>query len=168
MADATGRARHRREEMAVEVALDLLAPAPRSVLGLLGSLANHQPLFNLVVTNVPGPPVTLYFCGARLLEAYPLRAPGREPDPGRGRDVLRGTSSPWALLADPLTCPDAEVMVSGIEEDLDRLVAPERAGAGRRARVRQRRAARPRPPPAAVARFGRRLPDDAVPAAAQR
>ena len=33
---------------------------------------HHQPFFNLVVTNVPGPQMPLYCMGARLLEAYPV------------------------------------------------------------------------------------------------
>jgi diacylglycerol O-acyltransferase / wax synthase len=127
--DATGRARHRREEMAVEVALDLLAPAPRPVLTALGSLANHQPMFNLVVTNVPGPPVPLYFSGARLLEAYPFVPLAGNLTLGIAVMSYEGLLT-LGVLADPLTCPDAEVMLSGIEEDLDRLMVPGPEAAG--------------------------------------
>jgi diacylglycerol O-acyltransferase len=35
-------------------------------------LATRIRSYNLVVTNVPGPPVPLYLLGARLLEAYPI------------------------------------------------------------------------------------------------
>jgi len=35
-------------------------------------LAMHRSPANLVVTNVPGPPVPLYFLGARVLEIYPM------------------------------------------------------------------------------------------------
>jgi hypothetical protein len=35
-------------------------------------LASQASPFNLVVTNVPGPPTPLYLLGARMLEAYPL------------------------------------------------------------------------------------------------
>ena len=35
-------------------------------------LASHLSPFNVVVTNVPGPPTPLYLLGARMLEAYPL------------------------------------------------------------------------------------------------
>lgn len=39
-------------------------------LGLL--VANRDAPFNLIVTNVPGPPIPLYFCGAPMVAAYPL------------------------------------------------------------------------------------------------
>jgi len=123
VANATEQARHHREELAVEVAFDLLAPAPQSVLGVLGNLANHQPLFNLVVTNVPGPPVTLYFSGSRLLEAYPFVPLAGNLTMGVAAMSYDGVLA-LGIQADPLTCPDTGVMVSGIEEDLGRLMVP--------------------------------------------
>ena len=125
VAGATGRARGHREELAVEAGLDLLAPAPRSAVELLGDLANHQPLFNLVVTNVPGPPVPLFFSGARLLEAYPFVPLAGNLTLGVAAMSYEGFLT-LGLLADPLTCPDTTVAVAGIEADLDALSAPDR------------------------------------------
>ncbi len=122
VASATGAARHRHEELAAEVGLELLAPAPRSVVDLLSWLANHQPLFNLVVTNVPGPPVTLYFSGARLLEAYPFVPLAGNLTVGVAA-MSYGDVLTLGILADPLTCPDTHALASGIEKDVLRLIA---------------------------------------------
>jgi diacylglycerol O-acyltransferase len=35
-------------------------------------MAVRQRSFNLIVTNVPGPPLPLYLLGAPLLESYPV------------------------------------------------------------------------------------------------
>jgi diacylglycerol O-acyltransferase len=37
--------------------------------------ARHHPLFNVIVSNVPGPRQTLYLNGARLDEVYPVSIP---------------------------------------------------------------------------------------------
>jgi diacylglycerol O-acyltransferase len=35
----------------------------------------HTPAFNLVISNVPGPPVPLYFAGSKVLNNYPISIP---------------------------------------------------------------------------------------------
>jgi diacylglycerol O-acyltransferase len=43
--------------------------------GIVTGTAEKHPLFNLVISNVPGPQETLYLNGARLDEAYPVSIP---------------------------------------------------------------------------------------------
>jgi diacylglycerol O-acyltransferase len=43
--------------------------------GILTGKARDKPIFNIVISNVPGPETTLYLNGARLDEAYPVSIP---------------------------------------------------------------------------------------------
>jgi diacylglycerol O-acyltransferase len=43
--------------------------------GIVTGTAEKHPLFNLVISNVPGPRDTLFLNGARLDEAYPVSIP---------------------------------------------------------------------------------------------
>jgi WS/DGAT/MGAT family acyltransferase len=66
--------------------------------------------FNLLVTNVPGPPFPLYLNGARLLAAYPS-APHFETQ-GLGVALLSYHGRlHWGFLADPSAVPDLEEFV---------------------------------------------------------
>ena len=66
---------HLKESQAAhgtEIMTEVLEWTGATLLGLAMRLAAQASPFNLVVTNVPGPPVPLYLLGARMLEAYPL------------------------------------------------------------------------------------------------
>ncbi|MET0627864.1 MAG: WS/DGAT domain-containing protein [Acidimicrobiia bacterium] len=43
-----------------------------SLLGLVARALHGQPFGNLVMSNIPGPPVPLYLLGAQMLEVYPV------------------------------------------------------------------------------------------------
>ena len=62
-----------------DIVIDALAVFPPAVLhaGLgiyrgFGLAATHPPIFNAIVSNVAGPPIPLYSCGARLTSIYAL------------------------------------------------------------------------------------------------
>jgi WS/DGAT/MGAT family acyltransferase len=45
---------------------------PPQVISVASKAVMHQPLVDVVVTNVPGPPMPLYLLGGELLEVYPF------------------------------------------------------------------------------------------------
>jgi hypothetical protein len=80
----------------------------------------RQRSVNLVVTNAPGPPVPLYFAGARLLEVFPMM-----PTMGNLTLVVGVFSYEGQLnftaAADRDGCPDVEVFAQGVRSALDDL-----------------------------------------------
>ena len=89
-----------------------------------------RPLFNVVISNVPGPGFPLYTCGAELEAMYPM---GPITD-GVGLNITifsyRG-SIHFGLVACRETMPDLDLMPGFLQDGLDELVkaAHERSGA---------------------------------------
>src|SRR5439155_20213366 len=78
----------------------------------------RQRSVNLVVSNVPGPPIPLYLAGVPLLEVFPLL-----PPMGNLTFVVAALSYAGQLnltaAADRNICPDLKVFAQGVHRSLD-------------------------------------------------
>jgi diacylglycerol O-acyltransferase / wax synthase len=119
----------RLEVIAAETAARKHKPRPEAGTGIFRFVAGQriwyrlfprQRAVNLVVTNVPGPPMPLYLAGARLLELFPMM-----PPMGNLTLVVAALSYAGQLnlsaVADRDGCPDVEVFAQGVRRALDDL-----------------------------------------------
>ncbi len=99
-------------------------------------------LFNVTITNVPGPKRTLYAFGAPLREVHPLVPLAAEHAVGVAALSYDGNLF-FGVVADPDTVPDLEVLLSALGASVKELLSAARAEAvapthgaprGRRAR----------------------------------
>lgn len=112
------------------VALSGFAPPTLHALGARAANSFSRRLFNVVVTNVPGPQFPLYASGARMLEMFPV------VPLTMGQAVSIGLTSYdggvyFGLNADRDAMFDADVLGSLIEESLAELVVAAETGRGR-------------------------------------
>lgn len=103
------------------VALSGFAPPTLHSLGARVASSFTRRLFNVVVTNVPGPQFPLYAAGARMLEMYPV------VPLAKGQALSIGLTSYdggvyYGLNADRDAMPDTDVLAGLIEESLAELV----------------------------------------------
>jgi WS/DGAT/MGAT family acyltransferase len=103
------------------VQLTGFAPPTIHALGARVASGFSKRLFNVVVTNVPGPQFPLYAAGARMLEMYPV------VPLSKGQAVSIGLTSYdggvyFGLNADRDAMPDIDVLAGCIEESLAELV----------------------------------------------
>jgi diacylglycerol O-acyltransferase len=90
-------------------------------------LAPYQRLTNTYAANVPGPPVPLFFAGARLLEVFPVVPIVGNVSIGVGALSYAGQFNITAV-ADREACPDLEVFTQGVRSSLEALAASLLAG----------------------------------------
>ena len=114
------------------VALSGFAPPTLHAMGARLANGLTRRMFNLVVTNVPGPQIPLYADGAKMLEIYPV------VPLAIGQAVSIGLTSYdggvyFGLNADRDAMSDVDVLASLIEECLAELVAASVGSARRRA-----------------------------------
>jgi hypothetical protein len=79
-------------------------------------LAARARPFNLVVTNVPGPPFPVYALGARMLACYPLVPLYRSQALGVALFSYAGRLY-WGFNADWDAVPDLHDLVAGVETE---------------------------------------------------
>jgi diacylglycerol O-acyltransferase len=115
------------ESVGADALVQLTGFAPPTIHALGARVASgfSKRLFNLVVTNVPGPQFPLYAAGARMLEMYPV------VPLSKGQAVSIGLTSYdggvfYGLNCDRDAMPDADVLAGCIEESLAELVGTTR------------------------------------------
>lgn len=120
------------QKLVATVVLGLLAPFPQQLMAAIAAVIDHQPITNLIVTDVPGPPVPFYVLGDRLAEVIPV-----VPIVGNLTVGVAALSYDkqlaLGLLADPSACPDLEVLAEGVRRGFAELVEAADATGGRRA-----------------------------------
>ncbi|MBI4944211.1 MAG: wax ester/triacylglycerol synthase family O-acyltransferase [Actinobacteria bacterium] len=94
-------------------------PTLHSLGARVASGLSHR-LFNLVVTNVPGPQQPLYVVGARMLSTYPVIPLARSQSLAIGLTSYDGGVY-YGLNADREAMPDLEVLAQCIKESLAEL-----------------------------------------------
>jgi WS/DGAT/MGAT family acyltransferase len=82
-------------------------------------LATWQRSFNIVITNIPGPPIPGYLLGARMLEVYPLVPLAKNQALGIALFSYAG-SLYWGLNSDWDTLPDLHDFVMDLHEEFER------------------------------------------------
>jgi diacylglycerol O-acyltransferase / wax synthase len=86
------------------------------------SADRHRPIFNVTISNVPGPPFPLYVAGARVLDTFPM---GPIFDGGGLNITLMSYLDriDFGLVADPSLVPDVWLIADGLRDALDELTA---------------------------------------------
>ncbi|HSD24006.1 MAG TPA: WS/DGAT domain-containing protein, partial [Solirubrobacterales bacterium] len=124
-----------RYRLQVEEAETLKAGTQHEGSSFLLDLGNHMPpvlhsfvarslfatrLFNVTITNVPGPQIPLYYFGSRIEEIWPLVPIAAEHAIGLAVFSYDGALC-FCLNVDRDSCRDVEVLTRGIEDSIDEL-----------------------------------------------
>ena len=112
--------------------------APPTVLAQASRLNFSTRLFNLIVTNIPGPQMPLYVLGRRLLDLFPVAFLPK------GHALAIAIMSydgrlEYGLLGDYDALPDIDLLAEGIDDalaDLLRVASGKRAGSVNRGKPR--------------------------------
>jgi WS/DGAT/MGAT family acyltransferase len=127
-----------KQAVGAEVLSSVQNLAPPTVLAQASRLNFSTRLFNLIVTNVPGPQFPLYVLGRRLRRLFPVAFLPKDHALAIAIMSYDGGIN-FGLLGDYDALPDLEVIAAGLEESLAELQAAAAAraqGGGRRGRAR--------------------------------
>jgi hypothetical protein len=120
-----------RQAVAAEVLAGAMSIAPPAILARASRLSFSTRLFNLIVTNVPGPQFPLYVRGRELLDVFPVAFLPRDHALAVAAISYNGRMN-FGLLGDHDALADIDVVAEGIEASIGELVALAGAAGGRR------------------------------------
>jgi diacylglycerol O-acyltransferase / wax synthase len=103
--------------------LDLAALAPPVLHAMLARFLYAPRLFNVTITNVPGPEIPLHAFGAQLREVHPVVPLAAAHAVGIAIFSYNGLVT-FGVIADSESTPDLGVLAYGIEEGIEELLAP--------------------------------------------
>jgi diacylglycerol O-acyltransferase / wax synthase len=103
------------------IALTGFAPPTLHALGARAARGLSRRLFNLVITNVPGPQVPLYAAGGRMLEVFPVVPLARGQGLSIGMTSYNGTVF-FGFNADRDSVGDVDILADLIEQQVAELV----------------------------------------------
>lgn len=118
----TGALKRAHAAEGAETALGLAALAPPVIHATLARLLYANRLFNVTITNVPGPVAPLYAFGARLREIWPIVPLAADHAVGIAVFSYAGTVT-FGVIADADATPDIDELVTGIQAGLEELSA---------------------------------------------
>jgi WS/DGAT/MGAT family acyltransferase len=117
---STADLKEREQPVAANALLNLADYGAPTLIGLAARAGHHQPFFNLICTNVPGPQTPLYCMGGRMLEAYPMVPLSRNTNVGIAILSYCGQLH-VGIYADRDHWPDLDVLETGIDESFTEL-----------------------------------------------
>jgi len=106
--------------------LDITQHAPPVIHSFLARSLFATRLFNVTVTNVPGPQIPLYGFGARMTEAWPLVPLASDHAAGLAATSYDGNVF-FMLNADRDSMPDLDLLAEGMETAFEELLDAARA-----------------------------------------
>jgi WS/DGAT/MGAT family acyltransferase len=127
---STARLKSSGAAVGASTMLDLAALAPPVIHALLARSLYATRLFNVTITNVPGPQRPLYSLGARLREIQPVVPLAAEHAVGIAAFSYDGLMT-FGVIADLESTPDIAVIADGIKDGVAQLLALVPGGAKR-------------------------------------
>jgi WS/DGAT/MGAT family acyltransferase len=110
------------QAVGAQVLTDLTGFAPPTVMDQASRLVARQRMFNLVVTNVPGPQFPLYLAGRRMLDPFPMVPLAKNQGLGIALLSYAGKIN-FGLVGDYDVLWDLDQFAEDVREALDELAA---------------------------------------------
>ena len=110
------------QAVGAQVLTDLTGFAPPTVMDQASRLVARQRMFNLVVTNVPGPQFPLYLAGRKMLDPFPMVPLAKNQGLGIALLSYAGKIN-FGLVSDYDVVWDLDDFAEDVRESLDELAA---------------------------------------------